>query len=112
MNAWIELAEHEYKNVWDRFYSEFQFRPSVDGSHWPGIREPRPSITYSIADTTTFVEDLDTQSIAVFRSVVAPDSRIYVLDWHHTCFWLYPHRSGGEPFHRSIFPDGDYHIFL
>jgi hypothetical protein len=40
MNAWIELAEDEYDKVWDRFYSEFQFRPSVHANQWPGIREP------------------------------------------------------------------------
>ena len=112
MNAWIELAEDEYDKVWDRFYSEFQFRPSVHADQWPGIREPSPSITYSIADRTTFVDDLDTQALAVFRSVVAPDARMYVLDWQHTCFWFYPHRSGSEQFERSVFPDGDYHIFL
>jgi hypothetical protein len=37
---------------------------------------------------------------------------MYVLDWQHTCFWFFPHRSGGEQFERSVFPDGDYHIFL
>jgi hypothetical protein len=112
MNAWIELGENEYDKVWDRFYREFQFRPSVHAGQWPGIREPSASITYSIADRATFVDDLDTQALAVFRSVVAPGARMYVLDWQHTCFWLFPHRSGSEQFERSVFPDGDYHIFL
>lgn len=112
MNAWIELAEDEYDKVWDRFYNEFQFRPSVRADLWPGIREPSPSITYSISDRSTFVDDLDTQALAVFRGVVEREARMYILDWQHTCFWFYPHRSGIEQFEISVFPDGDYHIFL
>jgi hypothetical protein len=113
MNAWIELKHpEEYDNVWDKFESTFQFRPSVHADQWPGIRETSPSITYSISDRSTFIEDLDTQALAIFRRVVAPEARMYVLDWQHTCFWFYPHRSGSETFERSVFPDGDYHIFL
>ena len=112
MNAWIELAEHEYKNVWDRFYNEFQFRPSVRSSEWPGIREPRPSITYSIANWADFADPLDPQALVVFRNVVAADTRLYALDWQHTSYWFFPHCAGREPFSISVFPDGDYHIFL
>src|SRR3954467_15453743 len=103
MKAWIELGDDEYEKVWDRFYSEFQFRPSIHPDRWPAIREPSPSITYSIADRVTFVNDLDTQTLAVLLGVVAPGERMYVLDWQHTCFSFYPHRSGSEPFERSVF---------
>jgi len=113
MNAWIELKHpDEYDDVWDRFRSAFQFRPSVHADQWPGMREPSPSITYSISERTTFVEDLDTHALAIFRRVVAPEERMYVLDWQHTSFWFYPHRSRGEAFERGLYPDGDYHIFL
>ena len=112
MNAWIELSEDEYKDVWDRFYSGFGFRPSVHAASWPGIREPRPSVTYSIADSDSIVADLDAQALMVFRSLVAPDARIYALDWQHTSFWFFPHRASPEPFRISVFPDGDYSIFL
>ena len=74
MNAWIELSEDDYDKVWDRFYGEFQFRPSVHADRWPGIREPSLSIAYSIADRTTFVDDLDTHrriTWAILRSVLS-----------------------------------------
>jgi hypothetical protein len=112
MNAWIELSASEYKDVWDRFYNSFEFRPSITAAGWPGIREPRPSVTYSIADADGIVDGLDARALAVFRSLVVPDTRIYALDWQHTCFWFYPHLAGHEPFRISVFPDGDYSIFL
>ncbi len=51
MPAWTTLSEPEYKAVWDRFESEFRFRPSV--SAFPGIDEPTPSRTYALAGEWT-----------------------------------------------------------
>jgi hypothetical protein len=48
MNAWIELSESGWAAVWNRFESQFAFRPSVKENDWPAIQEPIPSITYRI----------------------------------------------------------------
>ena len=112
MKAWLELPDDEYDKIWERFYSEFKFNPSVYPKNFPGIREPSPSITYSVADASKFINDLDAQMLAVLRRIIAPEARLYVLDWQHACFWFYPHVAGSEAFERSVFPDGDYHIFL
>lgn len=48
VQAWEPLSREEYEAVWDRFYREFAFRPSVDAASFPGIVEPVPSITWSL----------------------------------------------------------------
>ncbi|MFE1962642.1 DUF2716 domain-containing protein [Streptomyces sp. NPDC059479] len=45
----VQLSQAEYRRVWDRFYAEFSFRPSVNPTQWPGIKEPAVSVTWSLA---------------------------------------------------------------
>lgn len=49
MNAWIELKGAEENYTWDRFFTQFNFNPSVKKENWPGIKEPTPSTTYGIS---------------------------------------------------------------
>jgi hypothetical protein len=121
MEGWISLSDVEYENVWDRFQSEFAFRPSVHSKDWPSILEPQGSVTYAIGHCfsdagryASLLRDLDSKLLQVFRSATPPSDRIYALDWQHECFTYSPHEDpklkedGGSivPF----FPDGDYYI--
>lgn len=119
-NLDAEVFGEEDTRVWDRFYSEFQFRPGEQ----PAIAEPIPSVTFSVSagygqDDETFralISDLETKTCAAFRECTLPGQRMYALDWQHEGFWFYPHVpfSEGDPasWRIPVFPDGDYYIFL
>jgi Protein of unknown function (DUF2716) len=94
--------------------------------------------TNRIVNMTSFVRqvrDIDLKAAAAFRRCTSPSDRIAVLDWQHPSHWLWPHRldledirrtwdldpgNTGEGAHylswpdmrRSVYPDGDYYIFL
>jgi len=122
--AWLELAEKEYDPVWDRFDDQFSFRPSVDPKDWPSISEPALSVTYSIAaaygrDPISFLSierDLNLKALRAFRALVGVSERLYALDWHHTCYWFFPHQEFRGEISESwlvpTLPNGDYYIFL
>jgi Protein of unknown function (DUF2716) len=81
--------------------------------NFPGIYEPRPSVTYrwnydSLLNTR---DDFQNNALASFKSLVSPDGKIYALDWQHTCYWFYPHFSKDERWWIDL-PDGDYAIFI
>ncbi|WP_030681270.1 DUF2716 domain-containing protein [Streptomyces rimosus] len=115
-----ELSRAESDDVWRRFYSEFEFRPSMNSFQWPGIKEPAGSVTWSLAaldDDPDYVR-LDRLGEAVqagLTASVAPQDRLFALDWQHTCYGFLPHRVGGPDRMRwplSPIPDGDYYIYL
>ncbi|MDQ5823304.1 MAG: DUF2716 domain-containing protein [Chloroflexota bacterium] len=121
--AWAELLHHERDAVWDRFYALFDFKPSTKAKVWPGIKEPTPSITYSIASfykTTSnprvLERDLNIKTLQALRKCVPPGQRLYALDWQHPCYWFYPHRleAAGDTYRWRVpvLPNGDYYIFL
>ena len=124
MSAWSPLSQKEYDEVWDRFYSQFSFHPSVHKEQWPGIQEPSPSLTFSIAGAFTGDEavfcvlesDLHAKVISVFRHLVPPSGRLYALDWQHPSFWFYPHTEfasdESDAWAVPPLPNGDYYIFL
>ena len=43
------LPEAEYRRVWDRFYEDFNVRPSMSSFKWPAIKEPVASVTWSLS---------------------------------------------------------------
>ncbi|WP_406335728.1 DUF2716 domain-containing protein [Streptomyces sp. NBC_00203] len=115
-----ELAEAEYRSVWDRFYAEFAFRPSVNPAKWPAIKEPADSVTWSLASLD---EDPGHLRLDHFVAVVEqgltacvePGARLFALDWQHISYSFAPHRVGGhgqEPWPLSPYPDGDYYVYL
>jgi len=121
--AWEILTEDERETAWDRFYDEFNFRPSTRPQDWPGIKEPIPSVTYSISsfyrdwsNPRVLEKDLNTKILRAFQMCVGQEERLYVLDWHHNCYWLYPHRTFHAQRSRAwnvpVLPNGDYYIFL
>jgi hypothetical protein len=126
VTAWSSLPREEADAVWDEFYSRFKFRPSVNRDDWPGIVEPTPSATYSLADGFQRVRDrnellangseLNVAMLDAFRSCTAEEEQLYVLDWQHPCFRFQPHRefpsAEWSQWETPVFPDGDYYIFL
>ena len=114
----VELDGVEQREIWGRWYAEFDFRPSTHV--FPGIREPAPSATWSL-DTLT--DDpgylkLDRFTATVRRAVVTctpAGESVLVLDWHHTCYRVRPGLLAGDErpgWPLSPYPDGDYYIYL
>ncbi len=131
MQGWDLLDDAELRRVWDRFYDDFAFRPSVYPKDFPGIREPHPSITWALRrpwDGDGEV-DLHTVFLAAFRACTPPDGFLYALDWQHPCYRFQPHDfrpqvsfqedeygrpvlSNGDYWPVPVLPNGDYYIFL
>lgn len=122
------LPTAESDRIWDRFDAVFDFRPSM--SEFPGIREPMPSVTWSLealAEDPRWRKRTQLTDIVLdglVASTLAGES-VYVLDWQHTCYVVRPEmpptdmflphaleRRTREGWPRSPFPDGDYYIFL
>ncbi|MFI2297331.1 DUF2716 domain-containing protein [Actinacidiphila glaucinigra] len=115
-----ELADAEDRHVWDRFYQEFSFQPSISSLKWPAIKEPATSVTWSLAtlpDEPDY-ERLDRLVEVVqqgLTSCVGPQGTLFALDWQHTSYRFTPQEVGGpgQPaWPLSPYPDGDYFIYL
>ncbi|MFD0361731.1 DUF2716 domain-containing protein [Nocardia sp. GCM10030253] len=115
------LDDPEHNTLWDRFYTEFEFRPSTTTS--PGITEPTASATWHLGalDRTDAgseqdgVEQLQRIISAGLLACRKPGEVIYWLDWHHAGYRFDPSRVGGtgQPnWPGSACPDGDYYIYL
>jgi uncharacterized protein DUF2716 len=114
VQAWEPLSREEYDTVWDRFYREFAFRPSVDPLDFPGIREPYPSITWTLQRapwTQEGEEALQRRFLVAFQACTTAEEAIYALNWQHSCYWLRPHVAF-EAWAVPVLPNGDYYIFL
>ncbi|MFJ4778135.1 DUF2716 domain-containing protein [Streptomyces sp. NPDC088762] len=116
----VQLSEAEYRDVWDRFDTEFAFRASMNPDKWPAIREPLDSVTWSLAalhDDPEF-ERLDRLVEVVEQGLTAcvpPQGTLFALDWQHASFRFSPHLLRGseqEQWPLSPYPDGDYYIYL
>lgn len=51
MENWIELKKDTYNEVWNRFYTEFEFKPSIYEKDWPTFKVSKPYITYDISNS-------------------------------------------------------------
>lgn len=124
MDGWIELDDPEYDQIWDRFQEQLRFRPSIERRHWPGIAEPTPSATWSVAgiwgegrDTTRLAHDLAERALAALQSVTPRGGWLYALDWQHEAYRLDPHApfewdDPDEDWPVPALPDGDYRVFV
>lgn len=113
-----ELDGEDTDAAWNRWYAEFDFRPSM--YEFPGIREPEPSATWSLDalhdDPGYFKIDRFTAAVerAIAACTPAGDS-VLVLDWQHRCYRVRPDLLAvGErsEWPLSPYPDGDYYIYL
>lgn len=118
------MTREEEIKVWGVFYPAFSFRTSVFHQYWPVYAEPTPSITFNIRRAwrehqrnselyADLIDDLNSKTLDAFRRCASSNEKLYVLDWQHQCYWLYPHRAiTSKRWGISVLPDGDYHIFL
>jgi hypothetical protein len=117
MDAWTALSGREEDSIWKRFDLAFRFRPSV--SQGPGIIEPRPFKTYSIAhyyghaDAARLEKDLESKARNAFQDCTPIGARLYALNWQHPCYWLRPHQLASDVTWKvPALPNGDYYVFL
>lgn len=116
MKNWISLKGKDYDKVWDRFYEEFQFRPSIYKKDWPSFRELKPFITYDISSVfrrEEVADDFDDKLFESLKFCVEKKEYIYGLDWQHESFLYNPHLSIPKGIWATpFFPDGDYYFHL
>jgi Protein of unknown function (DUF2716) len=113
MEAWELLSETEYDTVWDKFYEQFDFKPSVHRQDFPSIKEPSPSITFEFNFPVSFeiLNDLDDKTLSAFVSLTEEKNALYALDWQHSSYWFRPYLPFTE-WRIPVLPNGDYYIFL
>lgn len=124
---WDEPAWHrmpmggpDYDRYWDEFYARFRFKPST--TVFPGIAEPRPSVTFDLspifasppADWVPRQDRLTAEVLEALRETFAAE-RLVVLNWQHDALWLVPRDfspQSDDDWAIPVFPNGDYYIFL
>ncbi|RYD34919.1 MAG: DUF2716 domain-containing protein [Verrucomicrobiaceae bacterium] len=116
MSAWTIIPDQELDSIWDRFYNDFDFRPSM--GTFPGIREPVPSVTYCLDSVygtpehhARMMEGFDDAALRICSAICQPSGRVLALDWQHPCYYFAPALHKGH-WEVPPFPDGDYYIFL
>ncbi|GAA1858684.1 DUF2716 domain-containing protein [Asanoa iriomotensis] len=115
--AYDELRADEAA-VWDRFYAEFAFRPRV--REFPAIKEPAPSVTWSLASVDDSAVDRLAEVVHEALATLAGSGSVLALDWQHPCYRVWPSRIGPDTvdppaspgWPLSPYPDGDYFIYL
>ena len=90
----------------------------MEPRHWPGIREPTPSVTYYIGwyyghpEAEALESELDAAVIDAFRRCVPPGGRLYALDWMHPSYSADPHAISAAELRVPVLPNGDYYLYL
>jgi len=98
-----EIAEDLYEELSEKFELGFGFNPSIHPKDWPSIKEPNPSITFSIEADVEF-EDILTEA---FLQLSKSKKISYILDWYHQYYYV-----SDEQKEFSLYDDGDYIINL
>jgi len=119
MDIWIPIEEQEYHETWDRFYREFDFRPSVYAHQWPSITTVLPQYKFSLAhlwngpEDDKVYDDFIHKTLQSFIDITVVGEEIYALDWQHACYRINPRNIKAiERMKISFVPDGDYSIFI
>ncbi|MFF3624807.1 DUF2716 domain-containing protein [Streptomyces sp. NPDC002467] len=109
---------HDDDPLWDRFYAEFDFKPST--AHRPAITDPSPSVVWNLHSHHRLVADLPAALDAIVRrgllAATEPGEFVYWLDWQHDGYRYDPRRvdAPGRPAvpGRGTYPNGDYYLHL
>jgi hypothetical protein len=115
---WRILEETESLEVWQRFARVFEFKPSMAVSlDNPTFKEPLPSVTFDVSDDSedenSTEDDFDKRMLEHLARCTEKDEEVYILDWHHTCYAIYPHHITARDCPFTLFyPNGDYIITL
>ena len=127
MINWTPISQNDYDKIWNKFYTDFSFKPSFSSTDWPSIKTDKPNIKVNIADLwgDTYDEtkwaSLVQKGITSFVRITDPENEIIVLDWQHECFYINPRQITADtmlPDDKtnsmvpSFVPDGDYYIFI
>jgi len=128
--GWVEITA-DTDQIMKKFCELYDFTPSTNPKDWPGIKEPVPSVTFTIDHyfpvydskvhyesevekgryPTTAILALGEFYKSCFRNVLRKGDQVIVLDWFHPWYMFDP---WSEFDHWEILPvpDGDYYIFL
>lgn len=123
MLSWQKLEKEDRHRIWDRFYKDFHFRPSVYSKDWPSIHSQLPSLKFDIMecyregyneDNLLVLEDI---AQSIFQSITKETDQMLALDWQHECFRFSPHQEiprdpDFDEWLVPVLPNGDYYIFL
>ncbi len=125
--AWEPLSRVADEPAWYWVHDKLRFWPSTFAHDWPGFHEPCPSAAWDLSTgeydraSAEFrlgpyaVEEHDVARavLAALQEVTAEDDWLWVLHWQHQSFKFWPHRmQQNAPWPVSVFPRGDYHLFL
>ncbi len=125
--AWEPLSRVADEPAWYWVHDKLRFWPSTFAHDWPGFHEPSPSAAWDLSTgeydraSAEFrlgpyaVEEHDVARavLAALQEVTAEDDWLWVLHWQHQSFKFWPHRmQQNAPWPVSVFPRGDYHLFL
>lgn len=118
--AWQDMPDEESDARWSQFAARFRFRTGVRPEDWPAMDEPVPSVTYDLTplfeaaepESSAVLGWLERQVLAALTEAFPPGERLAVLDWQHTGHWFRPQVAWEGPWPVSVFPNGDYHLFL
>ncbi|GGM57613.1 hypothetical protein GCM10012275_30980 [Longimycelium tulufanense] len=117
-DGWALLPQDAHDVAWDWVDAQLAFRPSMDERDWPGFAEPKPSVTWDLAEPQPSggaARDLDVNllGLVALRECVEPDEWVYALSWPSQSYRFWPHRmSSGDLWALPVFPDGEYCVFL
>ncbi|MFB6812405.1 DUF2716 domain-containing protein [Streptomyces sp. NPDC056387] len=109
---------HDDGPLWDRFYADFNFKPST--TYRPAITDPSPSAVWNLHSHHRLVPDLPAELDAIVRrgllAATKPGEFVYWLDWQHNGYRYDPRRTdlSGRPPRpgEGAYPNGDYYLHL
>jgi hypothetical protein len=111
------LNQEDYDEVWDKFYSLFHFKPSIN--HFPAITTDKPQLKFDIKKCFSQdfpIDKLEEYALNLFTLISQPGDRLYALDWQHDCYDFDPRkqmdRDQFDEWTVPVLPNGDYYIFL
>lgn len=125
VQAWTQMEPvfgDDYERFWTKFYERFHFRASTTPDKWPGIAEPAPSVTFSLAPILSagpggFEAGEAALNAEVLRALVltfGPEDDLVAMDWQHPSYWFRPHAHAlaNADWQISPFPNGDYYMIF
>lgn len=122
MENWVELDSVVYRQVWDKIYEDFNFKPSANKADWPSFTPPSPYLVYDISHLygpyfEEYYKELETSVTTSFINCMEKDEYIYApLDWQHSSYWFNPRidspRGEFEEWPIALYPNGDYYFFI
>lgn len=132
------LTDEQNKLIWDRFYEEFNFKPSISDTHSFDTELPfeikKPYTVYAIENMTEEqINEMDKTLKNIFSELTSDGRKMYALDWQHTSYKYDPEilcdiekqwrnglfikdnrhfGKGYMAYYPSFYPDGDYYFFI